>query len=131
MSVEHATLHSRRRDCPVCGAPSVQLPLFTSRRRSAVTCTDCGTKLERVLPGVAYYSLAFFTGIIMEASVFAMLLMAFFQKWLLIGGVIVGLVLLNLGVSAFLNSRTRVEYAEPKDARKDQPGRWYPQSPGD
>ena len=131
MSVEHATLHSRRRDCPVCGAPGVQLPLFTSRRRSPVTCTDCGTKLERVLPGAAYYSLAFFTGIVMEASGFAMLMMALFQKWLLLGGVILGLVLLNLGVSAFLNSRTRVELAEPKDARKDSAGRWYPRLPGE
>lgn len=69
--------------------------------------------------------------IIMESSVFAMLMMALFQKWLLIGGMLLGLVLLNLGVSAFLNSRTRVEFAEPKDARKDEPGRWYPGSPAD
>jgi hypothetical protein len=29
-------------------------------------------------------------------------------------------------VSAFLNSRTRIEYADVTDARRDQPGRWYP-----
>ena len=131
MGAEPGSRHSRRRDCPACGASTVELPWFTSRRRMPVTCTNCGVKLERVLPGVPYYSLAFVTGLVMEVSLVPMLLLALVQKWLWVAAVLVALVLLNLGVSAFLNARTRVEFADPKDARKDKPGRWYPASPGD
>jgi hypothetical protein len=40
-------------------------------------------------------------------------------------------VLINLAASSFLNARTRVEFVDPADARKDKPFRWYPKSPGD
>ena len=42
-------------------------------------------------------------------------------------GIVAGLTALNLGVSVFLNKRTRVEYANLEDARRDKPGRWYPE----
>ena len=34
------------------------LPLFTSRRRKPVTCSNCGRRLEVVYPGPSYYTLA-------------------------------------------------------------------------
>jgi hypothetical protein len=41
--------------------------------------------------------------------------------------IVAGLLALNLGVSAFLNARTRVEYVNIEDARQDKPGSWYPE----
>jgi hypothetical protein len=32
----------------------------------------------------------------------------------------------DLATSAFLEARTRLEYANVEDARRDVPGRWYP-----
>ena len=129
MTVERYVWLSRRRDCPACGAPSVMLPVFTTRRRSPVTCTDCGTKLERVLPGLAYYSLSFITGMLAEAGALAVLLLGWMKEWVWIAVVVSSLVLINLAVSALLNWKTRVEFFDIKDARKDQPGRWYPEDP--
>ena len=116
----------RNRACPKCGRATVRLPLFISRRRSPVTCTNCGTKLERVLPGVPYYSLAFVTAILTEISGVALLLLGVSRQWTWIGTLFIGIALINLGVSAFLNARTRVEFVDPADGRRDLPGRWYP-----
>jgi hypothetical protein len=120
------TVSPRNRSCPKCAAPSVTLPVFTARRRSPVTCTNCGARLERVLPGVPYYTLALVVGIAAQIAVLPLLWFAFVGSWGWFAMTLSGLVAINLGVSAFLNSRTRVEFAEPADARKDQPGRWYP-----
>lgn len=116
----------RNRDCPKCGRATVSLPLFTSRRRDPVTCKNCGTKLERVLPGVAYYTLAFMTAVLAEAGFMVALVLAFFSQWAWIAALVVGFVVINLGVSALLNARTRVEFVDPADGRRDRPGRWYP-----
>jgi uncharacterized membrane protein len=105
----------------------VTLPLFTSRRRHPVRCTNCGTKLERVLPGVPYYTLAFITGMLLEIAVLVSLFLIVVGQWKWIVVIVAGLTALNLGVSVFLNNRTRVEYANIEDARRDKPGRWYPE----
>lgn len=122
---------ARRRRCPKCGTASIELPLFTSRRRMPVTCSSCGTRLERVFPGAPYYTLSFLTACLLEAAVLAMVVLSLFRQWWWMALVVGGLVLINLGVAAFLNRRTRVEFADPADARQDNPGRWYPRSPGD
>jgi hypothetical protein len=116
----------RNRTCPACNVATVTLPLFTTRRRHPVTCTNCGTRLERVLPGVPYYTLAFITGMLLEAAVPLALLLGIFHQWAWIAVIVVLLLALNLAVSAFLNTRTRVEYADIADARRDKPWRWYP-----
>jgi hypothetical protein len=127
MSVERATGHSRQRDCPACGAPSVILPWFTGRRRTSVTCSNCGANLLRVLPGAAYHTLSFVTGMLAEASVFVLLGLALLQKWIWLGGLVLALVLLNLGVSSLLNARTRIEFDDTDPvSRKEVFGRWYP-----
>jgi hypothetical protein len=127
MSVERATGHSRQRDCPACAAPSVILPWFTGRRRTSVTCANCGAMLQRVLPGAAYYTLSLVTGMLAEASVFVLLGLALLQKWLWLGGLVLALVLLNLGVSSLLNARTRIEFDDTDPvSRKEVFGRWYP-----
>jgi hypothetical protein len=124
--VQDSAVESRKRNCPACSVATVTLPLFTTRRRHPVTCINCGAKLERVLPGVPYYTLAFLTGMLIEAAVPVGLILAIFQQWSWIAVIVASLLLFNLAVSAFLNSRTRVEYADIQDARRDQPGRWYP-----
>lgn len=116
----------RNRTCPACSVATVTLPLFTSRRRHPVTCTNCGVKLERVLPGVPYYSLAFITGMMAEAGALASLFLSITGHWTWIAVIVAGLAALNLGVSMFLNSRTRVECVNIEDMRRDKPGRWYP-----
>lgn len=117
--------------CPQCGAASVTLPRFTTRRRSQTTCTSCGARLERVLPAAWYYSLRFFTGLLAEVAALAVLGLSLFGAWPWAALVMATLLLVNLGISVFLNARTRVEYADIKDARRYQPGRWYPKVPGD
>ena|SRR5688572_32717016 len=117
----------RLRPCPKCAAPSVNLPLMTSRRRNPLTCTNCGVQLERVYPGVTYYSLAFITAILGEAAALCFVFLAFFQQWLWMALIVLVIVLTNMGVTAFLNRRSRLEFANLEDARQDKPGRWYPQ----
>ena len=102
------------------------LPLFVSRRRDPITCSNCGAKLERVLPGIHYYSLRTAATVLQEAAVPGVIVLALFKGWVWVAVVVVALSLVNLGVSSFLNSRTSVEFADPKDARKDVPSRWYP-----
>jgi hypothetical protein len=116
----------RNRTCPACSVATVTLPWFTTRRRHPVTCTNCGAKLQRVLPGVPYYTLSFITALMLEASSIPLFLLGLFRQWGWMAVVVMVLLAVNLAVSAFLNSRTRVEFAEPEDARKDKPGRWYP-----
>jgi hypothetical protein len=105
----------------------VTLPLFITRRRTPFTCTACGTKLERVLPASWYYTLNGMTALMAEVAGLLILLQLLLGKWPWAALVAVGTLLVNLGVSAFLNARTRVEYANIEDARRDEPGRWYPQ----
>jgi len=120
-AVEHTN-----RTCPACGVATVTLPLFTTRRRHPVTCTNCGARLERVLPGVPYYTLSLITALLLEAAIPIALFLGFFRQWTGIAVIVAGLLAVNLGISAFLNARTRVEFVDPADARKDKPGRWYP-----
>ena len=96
-----------------------------------MTCTNCGVKLERILPGVPYYTLAFISGMLVEVAALALLLFGFARQWGWFAVTIAALVTINLAASAFLNARTRVELADPAGARKDEPFRWYPRSPGE
>ena len=123
---EDTVVRLRSRHCPACGAPTVNLPLFTKRRRESVTCTNCGVKLERVLPGVPYYTLSFVVAIMVEIAVLPLLFLFFARQWSWFAVVIGAAVAINLAVSAFLNARTRVEFVDPADGRRDLPGRWYP-----
>jgi len=129
--VDGNAVDSRHRACPKCGVATVKLPWFVSRRRDPVTCTNCGTKLERVLPGVPYYTLAFINGMLAEAAIPISLLLLLLGQRTWLAALVIALVTLNLGVSAFLNSRTRVEFVDPADDRRDEPGRWYPDDPAD
>ncbi len=114
----------RDRACPACNAATVTLPMFTTRRRHPVTCTNCGAKLERVLPGVPYYTLAFITGMLTERAFMLFLLFIISHQWTWSAVMMAGVFVINLASSAFLNARTRVEFVEPADARRDNPGRW-------
>jgi hypothetical protein len=101
--------------------------LFASRRVTPVTCTSCGAKLHRILPGVPYYTLSFVAALMLEASWIPILFLALIQRWLWIAIVVAVLVGFNLAVAAFLNTLTRVEFENLEDARRDKPGRWYPE----
>jgi hypothetical protein len=79
-----------------------------------------------VLPGVPYYTLSFIAAILIEMAVPASMFLALMRRWDWIVVTIVGGLIANLAASAFLNARTRVEFVDPADARRDQPGRWYP-----
>lgn len=78
------------------------------------------------MPGVPYYSLAFMTAVLLEAALPMALFLAIFRQWAWIAVIVAGFVAINLGISAFLNARTRVEYVNIEDSRRDKPGRWYP-----
>jgi hypothetical protein len=113
-------------DCPKCHAPSVTLPWFTTRRRNPITCTGCGTRLERVLPAVPYYTLAFVIAVMTEIAVVPIGLFGLVGRWDWVLLIAVTILAINIAASAFLNARTRIEFADPADARQDKPGRWYP-----
>jgi hypothetical protein len=102
------------------------LPWFASRRRNPVTCTGCGARLERILPAASYYTLAFVNAIVSQVALIPLVVLAFMGRWGWIVFGIATLVSINILVSDFLNSRTRVEFVDPADAREDKPGRWYP-----
>jgi hypothetical protein len=59
----------------------------------------------------------------LEAAALVSFFLALFGHWGWIALLVGFLLVTNLGVSAFLNSRTRVEFVDPADARKDKPGR--------
>jgi hypothetical protein len=131
VTVERATEHSRQRECPACGAPSVVLPVFTTRRRSPMSCTNCGAGLSVVYHAPYYYTLALVTGLLFEMSFLPVLLLLILHEWWWLAAIFAATVAINYLASAFLNSRARVEFSEPRDSRRDSPGRWYPKVPGD
>ena len=127
MPADVDTAASNNLRCPQCGADSIRLPRFAHRRITPVSCTGCGAKLRRVLPGVPYYVLSFVAALMLEGAFLPVLFLAFLREWIWIAAIVVALLAFNLATSAFLNSRTRVEYENVEDARRDKPGRWYPE----
>ena len=128
MSVERATGHSRQRDCPACGAPTIVLPAISSRRRRPVTCTSCGRRLEVVYPKAWYYTLSLATGLLAELSIIPLLLLLISRQWAWIATVVTGFMLVNYLATAFLNARAAVRPADDLEevSRKEVFGRWYP-----
>jgi hypothetical protein len=104
----------------------VNLRWFTTRRRTPLSCSCCGTRLHRVLPALPYYTIEFLTALMVEVAMLPVLLCLFMKRWDWIALIVAAVLAVNLLVSAFLNSRARLEFADPADARQDKPGRWYP-----
>jgi len=69
-----------------------------------VTCTNCGVKLERVLPGVPYYALSFIAALLVEILAVASLFLLVEHEWMWIAGVAVALFGLMLSGAALLDS---------------------------
>ena len=130
MPVDDAAAPSRDLRSPECGAGTVTLPRFASRRYTSITCTGCGAKLRRVLPGVTYYTLSFVAALLLEAAFLPVLVLALLRQWAWIAVIVAVLIAFSLATSAFLNARTRVEYENPNDARRDIPGRRYSEDRG-
>jgi hypothetical protein len=80
-----------------------------------------------VFPGLPYYTLRFATVLLAEISVLAVALLFLFQAWAWIAGFIATVVMINLGVSAFLNSISRIEIVKYADPAPRDPARWYPE----
>lgn len=129
MSVERATGHSRQRDCPACSAPSIVLKSFSSRRRRAVTCTNCGQRVEIVYPKAWYYALSLAAGLLAELSILPLLFLVILQQWAWIAVVITAFTLGNYLATAFLNARATIRLDNDdldEVSRKEVFGRWYP-----
>jgi len=105
---------SQRRHCPVCMADSVQLSLYDVRRRRPVSCTQCGAKLEIVVPG-GLYGLVTFTAVILGSMLVPTLLMLMFEKrWAMIALAVGLLFALIFGSNELLNRRAVVQRAPQK-----------------
>jgi uncharacterized protein (DUF983 family) len=100
-----------RRDCPACGADTVGLSLSSVRRKRRVTCTQCGAKLEVVVPG-ALYGFVTLSAVILGSMLVPTLLMMMFEKrWAMTALAIALLFALILGSNEFLNRRSTVQQA--------------------
>lgn len=129
MSIERATGHSRQRDCPACGAPSIVLPVFSSRRRRPVACTNCGQRLEIVYPKPWYYTLSLAAGLLVELSIIPLLFLFILQQWAWIATVVAAFAVGNYLSTAFLNARAAIQVDDDdldEVSRKEVFGRWYP-----
>jgi uncharacterized protein (DUF983 family) len=100
---------SSRRLCPQCGAESVQLSLSNVSRRRRVTCTQCGTKLEVVVP-TGIYSLVTFTAVILGSMLLPALLMLMFdRRWAMVALAVALFFALIFGTNELLNRRAIVQ----------------------
>jgi len=106
-----------RRNCPACGADTVQLSLSSVRRKRRVTCTQCGAKLEVVIPG-GLYSLVTLSAIILGSMLVPTLFMMMFDKrWAMVALAVALLFALILGSNEFLNRRATVQLAPAQGPR--------------
>jgi uncharacterized protein (DUF983 family) len=102
---------SMRRNCPACGADTVQLSLSSVSRKRRVTCTQCGAKLEILIPG-GPYSLVTLSAVILGSMLVPTLLMMMFEKrWAMVALAIALLFALILGSNELLNRRATVQRA--------------------
>ncbi len=102
---------SSRRNCPECGADSIQLSLFNVRRRRRVTCTQCGAKLDIIVPG-GQYTLVTWTAAILGSMLVPVLIMLMFDRqWATIALAIGLLFALIFGSNELLNRRATVQRA--------------------
>jgi uncharacterized protein (DUF983 family) len=105
---------SSRRHCPACGADSVPLSLSNVRRKRRVTCTQCGTKLEVIIPG-AQYSLVTLSAVILGSMLVPTLFMMMFEKrWAMVALSVALLFALIFGSNELLNRRAIVQRADGK-----------------
>ena len=108
---------SSRRNCPVCGADTVRLTLHDVRRIRRVTCTQCGTKLEVLVPNVLY-SLVTFTAVILGSMLVPALLMLMFERrWTMVALAVALLFALIFGTNEFFNRRATVQRAPERSPR--------------
>jgi uncharacterized protein (DUF983 family) len=102
---------SSRRNCPACGADSVALSLSNVRRKRRVTCTQCGAKLEIIVPA-GPYALVTWTAVILGSMLVPVLIMLMFEKrWPTIALAIALLFALIFGSNELLNRRATVQRA--------------------
>jgi uncharacterized protein (DUF983 family) len=102
---------SMRRNCPACGADTVYLSLSSVRRKRRVTCTQCGAKLEVVIPG-GLYSLVTLAAVILGSMLVPTLFMMMFERrWVMVTLAVALLFALIFGSNEFLNRRATVQRA--------------------
>jgi hypothetical protein len=114
-----------RLKCPDCGAGSVPLSLSDVRRKRRVTCNQCGSKLEIVVPA-GIYSLVTWTSAILGTTLAPFLLLfALAKEWLTVALSIALLAALIFGSNAFLNRRATVQRAPEPDPNPSALRRWF------
>jgi uncharacterized protein (DUF983 family) len=90
----------------------VRLSLSDVRRKRRVTCTQCGAKLEVVVPG-GLYSLVTITAVILGSMLVPALFMLMFEKrWAMVVLAVALLFALIFGSNELLNRRATVQRAD-------------------
>jgi uncharacterized protein (DUF983 family) len=103
-----------RRSCPACAADCIQLSLFNVRRKHRVTCTQCGTKLEVVVPNVLFTLVTLADVILASMVVQAFFLLMFERRWAMAALAVTLLFALIFGTNELFNRRATVQRAPEK-----------------
>jgi uncharacterized protein (DUF983 family) len=114
-----------RRNCPDCGADSVELLLFHVRRKRRVTCNQCGSKLEIVVPAAVYNLVTWTSAILGTMLVPFLLLFMFAKEWATLVLAIALLFALIFGSNVLLNRRATVQRAPEPDSNPSALRRWF------
>jgi hypothetical protein len=91
------------RECLGCGARTIRISRFSTRRRGTFTCPNCGEKFEKIIPPVPYYLANLALGILASLAVPGVFLLWFSGNWLSIPAVLALLVFGNLGVQIWFS----------------------------
>jgi hypothetical protein len=116
---------SMRRSCPACGADSIQLSLSNVGRRRRVTCSQCGAKLEIVVPSGLYGLVTWTSAILGSMLVPVLLLLTFARQWPTLALAIALLIALILGSNELLNRRAIVQRSPAPDPNPSALRRWF------
>jgi hypothetical protein len=116
--------HSRL-NCPDCGAASVELLMSNVRRTRRVTCNQCGSKLEIVVPAAVYNLVTWTSAILGTMLVPFLLLFVLAKEWPTLALAIVLLFALIFGSNVFLNRRAIVLRAPEPDPNPSALRRWF------
>jgi uncharacterized protein (DUF983 family) len=105
---------SMRRHCPECAADSISLSLYNVSRKRKVTCTQCGAKLEVVVPHVLYGFVTFTAAILGSMLVPVLLMLMFERRWAMVALAVALLFALIFGANELFNRRADVQKAPEK-----------------
>jgi hypothetical protein len=106
-------LRPLRTNCPSCGAPSIRLSRFSTRRREYFACPECGARTEKVIPPWPYHLANLALGIAGSLAVPAGFVLWLSGKAIWILWMLAALVVVTIGIHAWFGRIAQVLRADP------------------